>query len=151
MYGKYAHPPLCRPHYYFDAIDRTLSQRTATTTTAYQDFPDLSRHTTLASVLQPDVSEKRSSFIQSVFNAVNVLVGIGILAMPLAMRCSGWLAGSLIFLFCALGTNYTAKIIARCLDADGASTYGDMGAAAFNEGGRAFVSTVFIVELMTIG
>lgn len=117
-------------------------------------FPSLSRHTTVASALvdiTQDVSA-RSTFLQSVFNAVNVLVGIGILALPLAFRCGGWLGGLFTFLFCALGTNYTAKIIARCLDASpGASTYGDMGAAAFHEGGRAFVSSIFIVELMTIG
>ncbi|KAJ8655868.1 hypothetical protein O0I10_008532 [Lichtheimia ornata] len=117
-------------------------------------FPSLSRHTTVASALvdiTQDVSA-RSTFLQSVFNAVNVLIGIGILALPLAFRCGGWLGGLFTFLFCALGTNYTAKIIARCLDASpGASTYGDMGAAAFHEGGRAFVSSVFIVELMTIG
>ncbi|KAI9323413.1 transmembrane amino acid transporter protein-domain-containing protein [Dichotomocladium elegans] len=118
-------------------------------------FPSLSRHTTVASVLAETIPQDlfaRSTFLQSVFNAVNVLIGIGILALPLAFRCGGWLGGGLIFLFCAVGTNYTAKIIARCLDAaPGASTYGDMGAAAYNDSGRAFVSSVFIVELMTIG
>lgn len=125
----------------------------------YHQFPSLSRHTTVGSVMTcysglGPVSEyvPRSNFIQSVFNAVNVLIGIGILALPLAFRLGGWLFGSLTFLFCALATNYTAKLIARCLDVSpGAATYGDMGASAFNENGRALVSGIFIVELMTIG
>lgn len=135
------------------------------TDASYQPFPALSRHTTVATILSHHYQHEgaatsattscvpRSSFIQSVFNAVNVLVGIGILALPLAFRCGGWIFGTLVFLFCAISTNYTAKLIARCLDAcpSGASTYGDMGAAAFNEGVRAFVSGVFVVELLTIG
>ncbi|KAG2222521.1 hypothetical protein INT45_012835 [Circinella minor] len=157
---------LSRPFVYDEAsLGRTLSQRTATGGN-YHLFPALSRHTTVASVLSQQLlqqhdmdphqaqqqSQLKSTFLQSVFNAVNVLIGIGILALPLAFRCGGWLIGSFTFLFCALGTNYTAKIIVRCLDyAEGSSTYGDMGAAAFNESGRAWVSGVFIVELMTIG
>ncbi|KAI9251860.1 transmembrane amino acid transporter protein-domain-containing protein, partial [Phascolomyces articulosus] len=147
---------------------RTLSQRTATGGN-YHLFPSLSRHTTVASVLSQQLLQQhdtnslcpqqqqqqplKSTFLQSVFNAVNVLIGIGILALPLAFRCGGWFFGSLTFLFCAWGTNYTAKIIVRCLEAssEGATTYGDMGAAAFNETGRTWVSGVFIVELMTIG
>ncbi|KAI8138353.1 transmembrane amino acid transporter protein-domain-containing protein [Fennellomyces sp. T-0311] len=150
------------PHFDEASLGRTLSQRTATGGN-YHLFPSLSRHTTVGSVLSQQLLQQyedtsftpappRSTFLQSVFNAVNVLIGIGILALPLAFRCGGWLGGSLIFLFCAAGTNYTAKIIVRCLDAStGATTYGDMGAAAFNESGRTLVSGVFIVELMTIG
>ncbi|KAI9499430.1 transmembrane amino acid transporter protein-domain-containing protein [Zychaea mexicana] len=161
--SKYSRPPI------FDeaSLNRTLSQRTAAGNN-YHLFPSLSRHTTVASVLSQQILQHyedtggaaqgstgaplKSTFLQSVFNAVNVLIGIGILALPLAFRCGGWLFGSLIFFFCAAGTNYTAKIIVRCLDASsGAATYGDMGAAAFNESGRTLVSGFFIVELMTIG
>ncbi|KAI8393933.1 transmembrane amino acid transporter protein-domain-containing protein [Radiomyces spectabilis] len=139
---------LVDPH----ALDRLPSQQS----TGYHLFPSLSRHTTVASVLSqqfpPSQLPQRSTFVQSVFNSVNVLVGIGILALPLGFRCAGWLAGSAIFLFCSFGTNYTAKLLARCLDAyPGAVTYGDMGAAAFGDRGRTFVSSIFIVELMTIG
>ncbi|KAI8641234.1 transmembrane amino acid transporter protein-domain-containing protein [Parasitella parasitica] len=106
-------------------------------------------NSTLTAVTVP----QKSTFVQSVFNSVNVLVGIGVLALPLAFRCAGWLMGSLIFLFCSLSTNYTAKLIARCLDAwPNSATYGDMGAAAFgSDRVRAFVSVIFVVELMTIG
>jgi hypothetical protein len=116
-------------------------------------YMGLSRHTTVASIMSlPVMSSLKSSFVQSVFNSINVLVGIGVLALPLAFRCAGWLIGSLVFLFCVLATNYTAKILAKCLDFyPNSTTYGDMGAAAFGDRGRTFVSAVFVVELMTIG
>ncbi|KAI9319192.1 transmembrane amino acid transporter protein-domain-containing protein [Dichotomocladium elegans] len=100
--------------------------------------------------LEPVVAIK-STFAQTVFNAMNVLIGVGILAFPLAFRYAGWLIGSLIFAFCAIGTNYTAKLLARCLDAvHGASTYGDIGLGAFGERGKAFIGSVFYVELATM-
>ncbi|KAL0137428.1 transmembrane amino acid transporter protein-domain-containing protein [Mucor lusitanicus] len=138
-------------------LDHTLTQ-----TLSLHGFPQLSRPTTVASIISqqfhahssiPAVAvPRKSTFVQSVFNSVNVLVGIGVLALPLAFRCAGWLCGTLIFLFCALSTNYTAKLIARCLDAwPNSTTYGDMGAAAFGDRVRTFVSVIFVVELMTIG
>jgi hypothetical protein len=117
---------------------------------------------------QPPQSPK-SNFVQSVFNAVNVLVGVGILALPLSFRLAGWLYGSMIFLFCCFATNYTAKVIVKCLShssssvasadregedqghCDGGGTYGDMGQIAFGDKGRNLISTVFVIELITIG
>ncbi|KAI7906777.1 transmembrane amino acid transporter protein-domain-containing protein [Cokeromyces recurvatus] len=103
----------------------------------------------------------KSDFLQSIFNAVNVLVGVGILAFPLSMRLAGWFYGSFIFIFCCLSTNYTAKIIIKCLTtANGhgsypnnirGTTYSDMGLIAFQERGRRWISLIFIVELITIG
>lgn len=143
-------------------IDYTLTQTISSHGNAtFLSFPHLSRPTTVASVISQQFHHgdphgsnlgSRSTFIQSVFNSVNVLIGIGVLALPLGFRCAGWLFGSLIFFFCTFATNYTAKVIAKCLDSyPNSTTYGDMGAAAFGEKGRAFVSTIFVTELMTIG
>ncbi|KAG2202494.1 hypothetical protein INT47_013110 [Mucor saturninus] len=143
-------------------IDYTLTQ---TLSQSASHFTSLSRHTTVASVIsqQFNTSQQqhdphytqspiRSTFIQSIFNSINVLVGIGVLALPLGFRCAGWFFGSIIFFFCVFATNYTAKLIAKCLDYyPNSTTYGDMGAAAFGHRGRTFVSTIFVVELMTIG
>ncbi|KAI8344474.1 transmembrane amino acid transporter protein-domain-containing protein [Chlamydoabsidia padenii] len=124
-------------------------------------FPALSRHTTLGTmILRGEYHEEsqsfyipQSTFLQSVFNSVNVLVGIGALALPLGIRYAGWCIGMSVFLFCTLSTNYSAKVLARCLDAapPGALTYADMGAAAFGERGRGVISSVFILELFTLG
>lgn len=132
----------------------------------------LSRHTTVASVISEELSphlitttdghiiEKvlaKSSFVQAVFNAVNVLVGVGILALPLSFRLAGWFYGSLIFLFCLLGTNYTAKIIVKCIIGDKKEgddnniSYSNMGKIAFGDKGQYVISTIFIIELITMG
>ncbi|KAI9274789.1 transmembrane amino acid transporter protein-domain-containing protein [Phascolomyces articulosus] len=93
----------------------------------------------------------KSSFLQSVFNSTNILLGIGILAMPLGFKIAGWVIGVLVFIFCFGVTNYTAKILAECLDAKhGSQTYGDIGAAAFGTKGRIMVSAIFITELIAV-
>ncbi|KAI8636937.1 transmembrane amino acid transporter protein-domain-containing protein [Parasitella parasitica] len=151
---------------------RTFSQQTDMVQhTGYSSFEPLSRHATVASIISqqlclvPSGTDQKhpqgevcfvskSSFLQSVFNAVNVLVGVGILALPLSLRLAGWLYGSLIFFFCCFATNYTAKIIIKCLNAnssDCGGTYGDMGQVAFGDKGRTLISTVFVIELITIG
>lgn len=145
---------------------KTFSQRT-TDHVNYLSFEPLSRHTTVSSIISQQLlpqgttnnkhesypESTKSSFLQSAFNAVNVLVGVGILALPLSLRLAGWLYGSLIFLFCCLATNYTAKVIVKCLNtrSDHTGTYGDMGEIAFGARGRKLISIIFIVELITIG
>lgn len=154
-------------------VYRTFSEQTTDMMhhTAYSSFEPLSRHTTVASIISQQlclvpstIDQKhpqgemrcadKSSFVQSVFNAVNVLVGVGILALPLSLRLAGWLYGSLIFAFCCFATNYTAKVIIKCLNVnkpDSGGTYGDMGQVAFGDKGRTLISTVFVIELITIG
>ncbi|KAI8370468.1 transmembrane amino acid transporter protein-domain-containing protein [Radiomyces spectabilis] len=95
-------------------------------------------------------SGKKSSFTQSIFNSINILIGIGILALPLGFKCAGWVIGISVFVFCCGLTNYTAKLLAKCLDADPNSrTYGDMGAMAFGLKGCVMVTVLFITELIT--
>ena len=57
----------------------------------------------------------------------------------------------MVFIFCFVVTNYTAKILAKCLDGHpGAQTYGDIGYAAFGTRGRMSVSAIFITELVAV-
>lgn len=149
------------------SLERSVSQRTYHSihltpsnegvTAAQTHTRSLYRPDTVASVISQQFKTNnnapppKSNFIQSVFNAMNVLIGVGILAFPLAFRYAGWLFGTLIFTFCAIGTNYTAKLLVRCLDAvPGAITYGDIGMAAFGDRGRTFIGGVFFVELATM-
>lgn len=93
---------------------------------------------------------KKSSYTQSIFNSINILLGVGILALPLGFKCAGWIIGMTVFLFCCGLTNYTAKLLQKCLDIDPESrTYGDMGALAFGFKGRLWVTALFITELIT--
>ena len=41
------------------------------------------------------------------FNAIAVLVGIGVLSEPLAFAYAGWIGGTLLLLFFGIVTNYT--------------------------------------------
>lgn len=89
-----------------------------------------------------------STVPQTIFNSVNVLIGVGILALPLGIRLSGWVLGLAFLLLAALSTNYTAKLLARCLDTNsGATTYGDIAFLAFGTAGRNMVEALFILEL----
>lgn len=72
-----------------------------------------------------------STLSQTVFNSTNVLLGVGLLSLPLGVKHSGWLIGLLLLLFSALVTAYTAKILARCLDSDKSlATYADIAYAS---------------------
>lgn len=89
-----------------------------------------------------------STALQTLFNAINVLVGVSILAEPLAFARAGWVLGSIILVFCGLLTNWTAKLLARMLARDHSlMTYADIAAKAFGGGARAFVTLIFVLEL----
>ena len=45
------------------------------------------------------------------FNAIAVLVGIGVLSEPLAFAYAGWIGGTLLLLFFGIVTNYTCVCI----------------------------------------
>lgn len=89
-----------------------------------------------------------STVPMTIFNSTNVLIGVGILALPLGIRYSGWVIGLGFLTMAAFGTSYTAKLLAKCLDTNtGSTTYGDIAFLAFDTWGRNFVETLFILEL----
>ncbi|RUS32491.1 transmembrane amino acid transporter protein-domain-containing protein [Jimgerdemannia flammicorona] len=95
-------------------------------------------------------SHAKSTFMQSIFNSVNILIGIGILALPYGLRCAGWVVALSVFVFCCGLTNYSAKLFAKCMDADpSAQTYGDIGAAAFGNQAKVVVKILFLTDLLT--
>ncbi|CAB4416747.1 unnamed protein product [Rhizophagus irregularis] len=107
----------------------------------------------LSKVAEIEIPERiGSNFRQSIFNSCNVLIGIGILALPLGFKYAGWVLGITIFFFCLIITNYTAKVIKKCLDYDeGLYTYADMGAVAFGEKSRMYIAALFCLELIASG
>jgi vesicular inhibitory amino acid transporter len=91
----------------------------------------------------------QSTLPQTVCNSVNTLIGVGILALPLAMNYSGWILGLLFFVFAALATCYTAKLLAKCADVDGSLiTFADLAFVSFGPWARVGVSVLFILELL---
>lgn len=106
---------------------------------------------------------------QALANSVNILLGVGTLSVPYALRESGW-AGIVVLLLLGATTNYTGKTLIRCqrrgslpmrtnfntysdVNEDGSvtvvkkarralTTYEDIGEAAFGEFGRSLISWV---------
>lgn len=89
---------------------------------------------------------------QTIFNSINVLIGIGLLALPLGLKYAGWILGlSLLSLF-AFATFCTAELLSRCLDTDPTlMSYADLGYAAFGTKGRTLISALFTIDLMGCG
>lgn len=91
----------------------------------------------------------KSTLPQTVFNSVNVLIGIGLLSLPLGFKYAGWLVGMLFLIFSALSTAYTAKILAKCLDVDySLVTYADLAYISFGPHARVVTSILFCLELI---
>ncbi|PNH00569.1 Vacuolar amino acid transporter 1, partial [Tetrabaena socialis] len=94
-----------------------------------------------------------STFTQAVFNVVNVMMGVGLLSLPFALKSSGWV-GLLVLWVMGIATNYTAKVLCECAEAvtarnpgGGAVSYEDIAEAAFGPIGRVIISAIIYVEL----
>jgi solute carrier family 32 (vesicular inhibitory amino acid transporter) len=91
----------------------------------------------------------QSTLPQTIFNSVNVLIGVGLLSLPLAMRYSGWLIGIAFFTYSAVVTQYTAKLLAKCLDVDSSLiTFADLAYVSFGNRARIATSILFTLELI---
>lgn len=91
----------------------------------------------------------RSTLPQTVFNSVNLLIGIGLLSLPLALKQSGWLLGMGFFFLAAVTTRYTTLLLAKCLDLDQSLvTFSDIAWKAFGLKARVAVGLLFTLELL---
>ncbi|KAE8348219.1 transmembrane amino acid transporter protein-domain-containing protein [Aspergillus coremiiformis] len=91
----------------------------------------------------------QSTVPQTIFNSVNVLIGVGLLSLPLAMKQAGWFLGLTFLLFAALITSYTARTLAKCLDVDRSLvTYADLAYISFGNHARLVTSLLFCLELI---
>jgi solute carrier family 32 (vesicular inhibitory amino acid transporter) len=108
-------------------------------------LPDGERPPLLVKEVEQDgkivlVIDGQSTLPQTVFNSTNVLIGVGILSLPLGMKYAGWLCGTIFLALAALVTGYTAKLLAKCMDVDASLiTFADL----------AFIS-VCVMDLITL-
>ncbi|KAI6882434.1 vacuolar amino acid transporter-like protein 1 [Hortaea werneckii] len=117
--------------------------------------PDKEREPLLVKQIQEDdgkvvnVVVGQSTLPQTIFNSVNVLIGVGILALPLAFKMSGWIPGLIFFAFAGISTSYTAKLLAKCADVDGSLiTFADLAYVSFGPWARIGTSILFSLELI---
>jgi len=95
------------------------------------------------------VGENASTTLQGTFNSINVLAGVGTLSLPFAFRETGWLAGISLLMYLFGMTNFTGKLIGRCMAKESKiRTFGDLGQFAFGRKGRFFMTGVFCLELI---
>ncbi|KAJ5150518.1 Amino acid transporter transmembrane [Penicillium coprophilum] len=111
--------------------------------------PLLVKHVQHEDGTQEDIIVGQSTVPQTIFNSVNVLIGIGLLSLPLAMKHAGWVLGLAFLVFSAVTTSYTAKILAKCLDVDQSLvTYADLAYISFGQHARLITSFLFCLELL---
>ncbi|ODV60993.1 Avt1p ASCRUDRAFT_34883 [Ascoidea rubescens DSM 1968] len=98
------------------------------------------------------IIQGQSTSPQTVFNSINVLIGIGLLALPLGLQKAGLIIGLPLLFISAFSTFQTAKLLSACMDTDPTlMTYADLGYATFGKNGRALISVLFSLDLISAG
>ncbi|KAI0704895.1 transmembrane amino acid transporter protein-domain-containing protein, partial [Cytidiella melzeri] len=93
----------------------------------------------------------QSTFGQTLFNAIAILLGIGMLSEPLAFAYAGWIGGMILMISYGWITCYTAKILAHMiLDDPKLRSYSDIGRKAFGSRASPVISALFCLELFTV-
>ncbi|KNA06199.1 hypothetical protein SOVF_183260 [Spinacia oleracea] len=100
--------------------------------------------------IEPSSDEGNTSFLKTLFNGLNAVIGVGILSMPYALASGGWL--SLILLLAISGAaGYAGILTKRCMDANPKiTTYAEIGEFAFGKFGKTIVSIVLYVDLYLV-
>jgi vesicular inhibitory amino acid transporter len=93
--------------------------------------------------------EGQSTLPQTVFNSINVLIGVGLLSLPMGFKYAGWLCGMVTLALCAAVTAYTARLLAKCMDLDPSIiTFSDLAFISFGRNARIATSFLFTLELL---
>jgi vesicular inhibitory amino acid transporter len=93
--------------------------------------------------------EGQSTLPQTVFNSINVLIGVGLLSLPMGFKYAGWICGMITLASCALVTSYTARLLAKCMELDPSLiTFSDLAFISFGRNARIATSVLFTMELL---
>ncbi|KAI5950145.1 hypothetical protein KGF54_005293 [Candida jiufengensis] len=94
----------------------------------------------------------QSTAPQTVFNSVNVLIGVGLLALPVGLMKAGWILGVPILVACGITTYWTATLLSQAMDTDDTiMTYADLGYAAYGSTAKLIISLLFSIDLIGAG
>ena len=98
---------------------------------------------------EAEVIVGQSTLPQTIFNSSNVLVGVGILSLPLGIKYAGWIIGLSGLFLSAIVSKHTAGLLAKCIDVDTSlANFADIAFVAFGEVGRVTTSSLISLELM---
>lgn len=79
----------------------------------------------------------------------SVLVGVGLLSLPLGIRYAGWVCGMTFLFLCAIVTGYTARLLGKCMDLDPSLvTFSDIAYISYGHKARIATSILFTLELL---
>ncbi|KAK6977041.1 aa-trans domain-containing protein [Favolaschia claudopus] len=93
----------------------------------------------------------QSTFGQTLFNSIAILLGIGMLSEPLAFAYAGWGMGFFLIAFYGYISCYTAKILAGIILSDvRLRSYADIGRKAFGPRSTLVISILFCLELFAV-
>lgn len=91
----------------------------------------------------------QSTLPQTVFNSTNVLIGVGLLSLPMGIKYSGWVCGMIFLLLSAITTAYTASLLAKCMDVDASLiTFADLAFISYGQKARIATGVLFSLELL---
>lgn len=98
------------------------------------------------------VLQGQSTTPQTIFNSINLLIGVGLLALPVALLKAGWIIGVPVLVACGLTTYWTASLLSDAMDTDNTiMTYADLGYAAYGSTAKLLISLLFSVDLLGAG
>ena len=98
---------------------------------------------------EAEVIVGQSTLAQTIFNSSNVLIGVGLLSLPLGIKYAGWIIGLIGLILSAVVSKYTAGLLAKCIDVDSSlANFADIAYVAFGETGRGTTSFLITLELM---
>ena len=90
----------------------------------------------------------QSTLYQTVLNSTNVLIGVGLLSLPLAIKYAGWAVGLVFLTFSYVSTAYTAHLLGKCLAKhQSLITFVDLAYVAFGPRARILIGVLFNLEL----
>ncbi|KAF8844085.1 hypothetical protein BDN67DRAFT_896024 [Paxillus ammoniavirescens] len=93
----------------------------------------------------------KSTYGQTLFNCIAVLLGIGMLSEPLAFAYAGWFWGTALIIFFGVVTCYTAKLLTREILLDPRlRSYADIGRKAFGPKSSLLTNSLFCLELFSL-
>mmetsp|Transcript_8737 Transcript_8737/g.20914 ORF Transcript_8737/g.20914 Transcript_8737/m.20914 type:complete len:459 (+) Transcript_8737:118-1494(+) len=102
--------------------------------------------------LTPNYTSQRrkSSIVAATFNLTATILGGGVLSLPLAFEKCGVMLGSLLMIVSMAITERALFLLCICARISGATTYGEVGKAAFGTKGEYGISMVLFVYLMFV-